>query len=179
MAAYNEDNVFFIGDFDDQLEQIFVPLAKEIKKQRNFKHGLIDLHVNSFGGYLHLVRGIVDLVELAKSKDITVRTIVSGVAYSAGSMLAITGTPGERYISREGEHLIHYGRSGSLDETPEQNERSYQAKRRSFKQILDHYNKYTNVPDLELEMLDDGFTVMARNAIKWGLADKYTDKLIL
>src|SRR5690348_1190487 len=107
MPGHYEDNVFFIGDFDDSLEQqITVPLIQEIKKQRELRDGQIDLHINSFGGYAHLVMNLVELVELAKRDGITVRTIVPSVAFSAGSMLAICGSTGERYIARTAEHLV-------------------------------------------------------------------------
>lgn len=179
MPGYFEDNIFVIGDFDDQLEQLLVPLTKEIKKQSKLRTGKIDLYINSYGGYLHLVRHFVDLVERAKDDNVMVRTVVSGVAYSAGSILAVTGTPGERYIAKHGEHLIHYGSSGSVESTPGQVERNRQSKTRSFKQILEHYKKYCNIPDLESAMLDDGFYVDANKCVKWNIADKYSDKLIL
>jgi ATP-dependent protease ClpP protease subunit len=179
MPGYTEGNVFFIGDFDDQLEQIIVPLTSEIKEQSKRKNGRIDLHINSYGGYLHLVRNFVDLVELAKRNDVVVRTIVSGVAYSAGSMLAVAGTPGERYIAKHAEHLIHYGQAGSIETTPGQVERSRASKHRSFKQILDHYREYCNIPNLEGEILDDGWYIEASKCLKYGIADKYTSKLEL
>lgn len=179
MPGYNEGNVFVISDFDEQLEQQLVPLTKEIKKQAQLREGLIDLHINSYGGYLYLVEHFIDLVERAKDLDIVVRTIVPSVAYSAGSMLAVTGTPGERYIARNAEHLIHYGRTGSVETTPTQAERSHEAKTRMFRKVRDHYKKYANVPNLEDEILDDGFVVTSAKAIKYGLADKYTDKLLL
>lgn len=173
----NEGNVFFIGDFDDNAEQnLIIPLTKEIQKQRRLRDGRIDLYINSYGGYKHLVFQLVTLVEIAKREDITVRTIVPHIAFSAGSILAITGTPGERYIDRDAEHLLHYGRTGSMETTPEQVERNYAVKARDFKKILAHYNKYSDVPELEEAMNDDNFFVPANKCIKWGLADKYMEK---
>lgn len=179
MTGYCEGNVFLISDFDDQLENLIVPLTKEIKEQSKLRDGRVDLYINSYGGYLHLVRHFIDLVEIAKASDVMVRTVVNGVAYSAGSMLAVTGTPGERYIAKNAEHLIHYGTAGSVESTPGQVERSRQAKNRSFKAILDHYKKYCDIPDLETEMLDDGFYIDANKCIKWRLADQYTTKFEL
>lgn len=179
MPGYSEDNVFVISDFDDALEQLLVPLTKEIKRQSRRTDGRIDLWINSYGGYLHLLRHFVDLVEIAKASNVIVRTIVPGVAYSAGSMLAVTGSVGHRYIAKHGEHLIHYGTAGSMESTPQQVERSSQAKNRSFKLIMDHYKKYCDVPNLETEMLDDGWFITAQQAVKWKLADKYTTNLEL
>lgn len=173
----NDGNVFFVGDFDDNAEQnLIIPLTKEIQRQRKLRDGRIDLYINSFGGYAHLVFHLVQLVELAKANDVTVRTIVPSVAFSAGSMLAVTGTPGERYIARTAEHLLHYGATGSQETTPVQIERMSAYKSRDFKKTLKHYEAYSSVPNLEQHLADDGFFVPARDCIKWGLADKYMDK---
>lgn len=180
MPGTNSDNVFFISDFDDALEgSVILPLTECIGKQSELKDGRIDLYINSVGGYLHLLRHMVELVEIAKSQGVTVRTIVPEMAFSAGSMLAITGTPGERYIGREAEHLIHYGQIMSFETTPEQIKRFTAFKERKMKSNLAHYKKYAEVPDIDNKMLDDGFFVPAPQAIRWGLADKYMDKLVI
>lgn len=173
----NDGNVFFIGDFDDNAEaNLIIPLTKEIQKQREKRDGKIDIYINSYGGYKHLVFQLVSLVEIAKREGIVVRTIVPHIAFSAGSILAITGTPGERYIERDAEHLLHYGTTGSMETTPEQVERNGRLKTRDFKKILAHYNRYSSVPDLANKMNDDSFFATATQCIKWGLADKYMEK---
>lgn len=174
---FNDGNVFFLADFDDQMESgLVLPLTREIQKQRNLKNGRIDLYINSFGGYRHLVFQLISLVELAKREGVVVRTIVPDVAYSAGSILAVTGTPGERYIERTAEHLIHYGLTGSSETTPEQVERNYIQKNQGFRKIRNHYEKYANVPDLEQLMNDDSAYIPATKCIRWGLADKLMEK---
>lgn len=178
MPGTHEDNVFFIGDVDDSLERdIIMPLTTEIAKQSKEKEGRIDLYINSNGGYGHLAYHMIELVEAAKRQGVIVRTIVANSAFSAGSMLAITGSPGERYISRTGSHLIHYGSIASFEQTPQQIERYNKWKKKFFSDNVAHYKKYSDVPDLEQHISDDGFFVTAAEAIKWGLADKYMDKL--
>lgn len=173
----NEGNLFYTGDFDESLEDMMIPLIQEIQKQKVLKYGRIDLYINSFGGYAHVVNALVELVENAKSEDITVRTIVPSIAFSAGSMLAIAGTPGHRYIARTAEHLVHYGNIGSSESTPTQVERYNKWKTRDFKNTLAHYKKYCNIPNIEEHLKDDGYFVTASEAIKWGLADHYMNKL--
>lgn len=178
MPGHYEENRFFIGDFDDSLENsILIPLTEEIAKQSKEKDGRIDLYVNSCGGYLHLVNHMTELVELAKSNGVVVRTIVPDIAFSAGSMLAITGTVGERYIGKRAEHLIHYGQIMSFETTEEQIDRFSAHKKRIFRGNYEHYMKYCSVPGLDQKMLDDGYFVTAKEAIKWGMADKYMEKL--
>lgn len=180
MSGHNEDNIFFIGDFDDALEdRIAVSLAKEIENQSKLREGRIDLWINSYGGFSHLVMHLVELVEMAKRNGVLVRTIVPSVAFSAGSMLAVTGSPGHRYIAKHADHLVHYGSVGSMETTPTQIERWKAWKDRGFKYTITHYEKYANVPNLREQLQDDGFFVPAVNCLKWGLADKYMDKLDL
>lgn len=180
MPGHFDENVFFIGDFDDALENsTLVPLTKEIRNQISKTDGRIDLYINSVGGYVHLVNHMIELLEIAKDNGVVVRTIVPDMAFSAGSMLAIVGTPGERYIARKAEHLIHYGQIMSFETTQEQIKRFTAWKDRKFKANLDHYRKYCDIPDLDKHILDDGFFVTAQQAIKWGMADKYMEKLDL
>lgn len=180
MAGHYEENAFFIGDFDDALEdRVIIPLTQEIAKQSKEKNGRIDLYINSTGGYVHLVNHMVELVEIAKAQGVTVRTIVPDMAFSAGSMLAITGSPGERYIGRRAEHLVHYGQIMSFETTPEQIKRFTAWKDRKLKANVAHYKKYCDIPNLEQNILDDGWFITAKDAIKWGLADKYMEKLVI
>ena len=180
MPGRYEDNVFFIGDFDDALENdIIIPLTQEIANQAKEKEGRIDLYINSVGGYVHLVNHLVELVEIAKAQGIVVRTIVPDMAFSAGSYLAVTGTKGERYIGKRAEHLIHYGQIMSLETTPEQIKRFTAWKDRKFKANVAHYKHYCNIPDLEQKIQDDGYFVVAKDCIKWDMADKYMDKLVI
>jgi ATP-dependent protease ClpP protease subunit len=174
---WNENNIFVLNDFDDVMEaNIPLALTLEIQKQRKYRDGRIDLYINSFGGYAHLVFHLTSLIELAKNDGVVVRTIVPSIAYSAGSILAITGTPGERYIDANAEHLIHYGRQGSMESTPEQLERNHVQKTEHFKRIKRHYQQYTNIPDIDTLMNDDSAFINSTKSIKWGLADKKMDK---
>lgn len=177
---WNEDNVFILNDFDDSMESnLVLDLTLEVEKQIGKVNGHIDLWVNSFGGYTHLVNHMIQLLEIAKREGVTVRTIVPAIAFSAGSMIAIAGSEGERYIARDAEHLIHYGRTmGTQEETPKQVERWSAYKDRDFKRLFNHYQKFARVPNLDIEMMDDGFFIPAAKCIKFGLADKYIDKFV-
>jgi ATP-dependent protease ClpP protease subunit len=173
-----DGNVFVIGDFDESMDtEIILPLIKCIQKQRELRDGRIDLHINSGGGSRLQMQQIIELVEVAKRDDIIVRTIVPFAAFSAGSMVAVTGTPGERYISRSGMHLLHYGSTWGEVTTPLQIDRTNQFQNTLFKGVIAHYKKYADVPDLEANLADDGFVVPANKAVKYGLADKYMDVL--
>lgn len=177
---YHSGNKFYIlNKFDDDLQEgIIVPLTDKIEHLSQQRNAVIDVYINSTGGDYSLCRHLVSLFELAKKKEIKVRTIVPSLACSAGSMLAVAGTKGERFIDRSAEHLIHYGQfDGSRKTTPLQIERNAQRYRRHNKAMIKHYQKYCEIPDLEDHLRDDDFWIPAQRCIKWGIADKYMEEL--
>lgn len=174
------DNIFIVGDFDEGMETFLLTLTEEIKNQTKFRDGRIDLYITSGGGNYFLLQHAVELLEAAKREGVVIRTMVPAAAYSAGSMLAVAGTPGERYIGRNADHLVHYGSIGGLEETtPLQTSRVGRWKNEGWKRVVKHYEKYCNIPDLETHLSDDMGFIPATTCIKWGLADKYMDKLTL
>lgn len=179
LSAYHDGrNVFYIGEFDGEMEQnILIPLGSAIRAQSELRDGRIDLYVNSYGGNAHLLMHVIEMIEMAKRNDVVVRTMVTGAAYSAGSMVAVAGTPGERYISKEAMHLVHYGNSGGDgDETPLQAQRRHDANQVMFRQVIKHYQKHCDIPDLEDNILDDNWYITATQAKRWNMADKYLDR---
>ena len=180
MTVYRDENRFYItGEFNKDMEDGVVShLRKEIEAQAAKKEGLIELYISSNGGNAYVLIQIVELVELAKRRGVKVRTVVTSHAYSCGSMLAVTGTEGERYISRYAEHLVHYGQfDGYRKSTPFQIERDAERFRRWTGTILEHYERYCNIPDLAEHLKDDSFWIPADDAVEWGMADKYADDL--
>lgn len=178
--TYVQDNRFYIaGDFNTDMESAVVPaLRKAIDNQANLKDGMVELWIASDGGLAYVLVQIVELVEYAKRKGVKVRTIVASHASSCGSMLAVSGTKGERYISRYAEHYVHYGQfDGYRKTTPLQVERHADRWRRWTVVIADHYRKYAHIPDLETKLADDDLWVPAGDAILWGMADKYMEEL--
>lgn len=182
MSAHHDGrNTFYIGEFDEEMEQnIIIPLTHAVKQQAELRDGRLDMYVNSYGGNAHLLMHVVELMELAKRNDVIVRTIVTGAAYSAGSMLAVAGSEGERYMAKDAMHLVHYGNTGNRSEdTPLQTQRRYTADQIMFKQVIDHYNRYCNIPDLEENIQDDNWYITAAKAKRYGMVDKYLDKFEL
>lgn len=179
-TSFHDGNRFYIlGSFTDELnETIVVPLRREIDTRSRTFDAEIEIYINSNGGRADICLHLVALVELAKSRGITVKTIVPYNAYSAGSMLAITGSKGYRYIAQTAEHLIHYGTfDGYTKTTPIQIERTADFYKRWNKTLIGHYKKYSNVPKIEEHIKDDNFWIPAKDCIKWSLADKYMDEL--
>lgn len=180
MSGYAEGNTYIINEFDDGLQSLLPELTHEIRLQQQLQTGYIDLWITSPGGDWHVFKHILELVEIAKRSGVIVRTIVPSIAYSAGSMLAIVGSPGHRYIARDAEHLVHYGSVGVTEEsTPLQSARANAWKNQSFKQVVKHYNTYANIPNIEHHISDDLFFIPANKCKQWKLADKYIEQLEL
>lgn len=175
-----DDNTFHIGEFDEGMMVSLIPdLVSEIKAQSRLRDGEITLYISSPGGDGYMLKHIIELVEIAKRDGVVVRTVVPAMAYSAGSMLAVAGTPGERYIGKDAEHMVHYGYMQTGEATPTQTQRVGAWKNTGWKLVEAHYNKYCDIPDLSEHLKDDLFFVPARKCIKWKLADKYMNRLEL
>lgn len=178
-SKYFSGNKFFIvHSFNNDLRDgMVIPLTNKIEElAAQKKPAPLEIYINSHGGDGELCLHIVSLLEMAKSRGVTVRTYVTQVAHSAGSIVAMVGSPGERYISRRAEHCVHYGTQyGWPEHTPLQIDRNTQKKRRWFKTLKQLYEQYAEIPDLDEMLKDDSFFVTAQQAIKWKLADKYMD----
>ena len=186
MSSENKDrtfvngNTFFISDtFDDEMRNVVIwNLEKQIEDLKTKKDATITFYISSHGGDGFLVMDMVNLFEYAKSWGIKIRTIVTSHAYSAGSILAIAGTEGERYISRNAEHLAHYGTfDGRRKHTPVQSTREHERNLRWNETMIAHYEKYAKIPNIRKELADDGFYIPADKSIEWKLADKYFEEL--
>lgn len=173
------DRFFILGEFNDDMNrELVLPLTKKIDSLSAIRNPSIEIIIDSNGGNGNTLMHLVDLVETAKKNGITVKTIVRNRAYSSGSMLAITGSKGHRYIAPAAEHLIHYGSvNGWYNHTPTQLDRESKFFKRWFATLVDHYKKYADVPDLEEHIKDDNFFIDAKSSIKWGLADKLSTEL--
>lgn len=170
----------YLGDVDEELEKEFLPPFHQIIEQQvETAGGYINIYINSHGGLANIAFHIISMIEFAKKNDVVVRTIVTDSACSAGSLIAVAGTPGERYIAKDARHVVHYGSSGSLDMSPLQAERNFNYRKKFFKRVVNTYNKYCNIPDLEESIREDDWFIEGRNAIKWGMADKDLSKLNL
>lgn len=181
MSGYNKGNVFYIGEFDGEMEEnILVPLITQTQKQADIKDGgRLDLYINSYGGVLEIVQHVLGIVEVAKAAGVQVRTIITGAAYSGGSMVAVAGTPGERYMNRNSFHLVHYGTSANAARNPLESERNHKVDQRFFNMMKKHYRDYAEIPEevLAENIESDMWHITYTEAKRWNLCDKPLDRL--
>lgn len=169
-----ENKIYIHGLFDESIVEDVIPFFHEmIKKEKDKKEGKIIIEIASCGGYTYILKNLLALVEKAKEEGIIVETRVFSHAYSCGSILAISGTKGHRFVGPYAEHLCHLGSAGTgRVSTDMQLERQTALLKRHFDFVREIYTKYSAIPDLEKAIQDDDFYIAGRELIDWELADK-------
>ena len=170
---FHNGRFYIHGHFDETISTNIIPhLFEEITIKSKYRDEKITFMINSLGGYVHILKDLLGLIEVAKSADIAVETLVFGNAYSCGSMLAIAGTPGLRFVGKHAEHLCHLGSVGSRSNSDAELNRNTAKSKAHFNFVRDLYKEYAKIPNLEEAIKDDNFYVRGRNIIKFGLADE-------
>jgi len=133
----------------------------------------INFYINSPGGSVTAGMSIYDTMQFIKCP---VHTIVMGQAASMGSLLAMAGEKGQRYILPNARHMIHQplgGASGQATDVEIQARELLRWKDVLIKIYSRHTGRLFN--ELKLDMERDNF-MTAEESVKYGLADKVIDK---
>lgn len=134
---------------------------------------VIDIYINSNGGTVYVLNGIIGLLNLARAKGAIIRTNVLGTAYSCASVLALQGTPNFRIMNEMAIFGIHYGSStysvsndGDIDNALK-SERNLRNKMKSI------YQKNTNIPKYALDkmMQTEHNDISSEECLKLGICD--------
>jgi len=173
-----EDNNFYInGEIGDSFaKEIVQPFIKEVSRQSNLckecgKRDGLNIFITSIGGSLEQAFDLISYIEKAKSLGLTVRTYVTSMACSAGSMIAVTGS--KRYVSSRAYYHLHYARGGSYSHNPEMIDRNTENAHFVQGELVKVYKKYTKLKGIEKKLLADNFMINGgEEIIRWGLADE-------
>lgn len=145
----------------------------------------ISLFINSPGGQVTSGLAIYDTMQFIKPD---VATYVMGQAASMGSFLAMAGAKGKRFVLPESRTMIHRvssgtrGTSGSVHVQElqfEDSRRSFEESQRINKRLTEIYVKHNTAGktyDQMFETMKFDTFLSAKEAVKWGLADKVLDK---
>ena len=166
-----EKKVYILGEFDETIAKYVVPEFVKLTEDRNNKS--IDIYINSNGGYTSYLKQLLGIVEKFKADGGVIKTFVYGNAYSCGSILACSGTKGERYIYEYSEHCCHLGAAttGYVINDVELERMSDRVKRH-FDFVRNCYKKYAKVKNLEEVIKNDCYFIEGKKIIENGLADK-------
>lgn len=164
-------------------EHIFsLPICPEYKASYNLtspydtskiKNPIIDIFIDSYGGAENALLNISTLLNIAKSRGTIIRTTVLSCAYSAGSLLAIQGTPGFRIMGHDTQHMIHFGSTSMNATNPDDIEiRAHQIARQK-KKVQEKYKTHTKIPTRKLENMmrcESGY-LTAQECLEMGVCD--------
>ena len=166
-------DIFIFREFDeDLLQEDGMELVRSASMLPANGSARINIWVNSPGGYTHVLKTMLDAVELAQSRGLTVATYATGMTFSCASLLAASGTPGYRFMGKTAEHLMHFGWSGAEGTNPVEFARGVTRSEGHFNFIYPGYRKFAKVPGLRSKLHDDNLFVGYTQAVEWGLADK-------
>ena len=103
-----EDSVIFINDeINDHTLTDFIIRMRSLLQHRTDKNAPINLMINSPGGDIYEMFGIIDYIE---SLDVKVNTICRGRAFSAAAIILTMGT-GNRMMSKRSTVMFHQSSS--------------------------------------------------------------------
>ena len=150
----------------DEPEEYIEQLSKLDELSKKFD--VIEITLNSPGGNYDELVAIYDMMQLL---DADIRTIVMGSAMSAGALLGISGTCGQRFItptSRLMFHAVSMGIEGKAQDI----KIDYKESERLNRQIADLIKNHSQVTDEEVERFcDRDIYVLPDEAVKLGMFD--------
>lgn len=132
----------------------------------------INFYINSPGGSVTAGMSIYDTMQFIKSP---VHTIVMGQAASMGSLLAMSGEKGHRYILPNARHMIHQPLGGASGQATDVEIQARELLR--WKEVLlTVYVRHTGraLDKLRHDMERDNF-MTAEQSVEYGLADRIID----
>lgn len=129
----------------------------------------VNLYINSPGGSVTAGMAIYDTMQFIKCP---VHTIVMGQAASMGSLLAMAGEPGHRFILPNARHMIHQPLGGASGQATDVEIQARELLR--WKSVLtDIYVTHTGRDrDTLSKDMERDFFMTAAEAVEYGLADK-------
>ena len=99
-----EDSVIFINDeINDHTLTDFIIRMRSLLQHRKDKTAPVNLMINSPGGDIYEMFGIIDYIE---SLDVKVNTVCRGRAFSAAAIILTCGT-GKRMMSKRSTVMFH------------------------------------------------------------------------
>lgn len=129
----------------------------------------VNFYINSPGGSVTAGMAIYDTMKFIKPE---IHTIVMGQAASMGSLLAMAGEPGKRYILPNARHMIHQPLGGASGQATDVEIQARELLR--WKSVLtDIYVTHTKQQrDILVKDMERDCFMTATEAVTYGLADK-------
>ena len=107
LVDYNDSIIFLNDDITDNTLTDLIIRMRSLLQNRDDKKAPVNLMINSPGGDVHEMLGIIDYIE---SLDVKVNTICRGRAFSAAAIILACGT-GSRMMSKRSTVMFHQSSS--------------------------------------------------------------------
>ena len=104
---YKDSIIFINSEINDQSLSDLIIRMRSLLQHRKDKDAPVNLMINSPGGDVHEMLGIIDYIE---SLDVKVNTICRGRAFSAAAIILTCGT-GTRMMSKRSTVMFHQSSS--------------------------------------------------------------------
>lgn len=133
-------------------------------------NNFLEIFINSSGGEWYTGISIINMMEIAKEKGLTVNTYVTGEAASMASMIALYGD--NRFIHKNARHMIHFGTYWNEVHKETEIKKSLKDMQEFHDNCIDIYSKKTKMKKAFIEkIMEDEFGYMnAEDCIKYGIA---------
>jgi len=142
-----------------------------------FKH--LRIEIFSPGGSLFHGQQIAAKMDLMKKRGVTVETVVHGYAASAGFYVAVSGSPGYRYASRDAQLMWHQLWTFKMFDV------STPADKKDEADVLEHLQNTANeriarvtglsVEDIEAKIYKKEFWLSGSQCVELGVVDHVLD----
>ena len=107
LVDYNDSIIFLNDDITDNTLTDLIIRMRSLLQNRDNKKAPVNLMINSPGGDIYEMFGIIDYLE---SLDVKVNTICRGRAFSAAAIILVCGT-GTRMMSKRSTVMFHQSSS--------------------------------------------------------------------
>jgi ATP-dependent protease ClpP protease subunit len=102
---------FHINEFNDHTLRVFNNLVTECI---NSNQSLIPLYIESDGGRVDIMKGIMSVMDYGRKVGIQFATIVNSRAQSAGAMIFLYGNDGLRFMGENAFLMLHPASVGTI-----------------------------------------------------------------
>jgi ATP-dependent protease ClpP protease subunit len=166
-------NFFINGNIDDSIaKNIIAPLVNEINIRSKAKIAApINFYVTSHGGYVKDAFDIISWFDYAKKLGVPVHTHVTSVAFSAGSLIAVSGH--KRFASVRAYHGLHFARGSNYAHNSEMADRNTENFKWQQSQLIKIYRDKTKLKNIEKLLIADNYMINGGDdLLKFGLIDE-------
>lgn len=159
--------IFLSGSFTEEKAKNVITQIFSLEAQDPTKD--IVLIIDSYGGYVHSLMAIHDVIKHLTRCDVV--TLGIGKQMSCGQMLLMSGTKGKRFLTPNSRVLIHQISSGAFGKLSDMELDIAESKRlqKLFEKLIIQYSKVTKQKLKELMKVDSYIT--AEEAKDLGIVD--------